>query len=77
MTQNLFQILRDNMFNVKKPVYTDCEHHEEGTVYKGYSSYIQSIKWKDFIRDIDKYIDKALRIRANINEYEIVKTVKA
>ncbi|MGN7862952.1 TIR domain-containing protein [Chryseobacterium sp. 22458] len=75
-TDSLFQILRDNMFNVKNPVYTDCANHIGSRPYKGYSSFIHSVKWSDFIVNPDKYIDIALTIRANINEYDIVKTIK-
>lgn len=75
-TDFLFQILRDNMFNVRSPVYTDCANHIGRKPYKGYSSFIHSVKWSDFIVNPGKYIDIALTIRANINEYDIVKTIK-
>ncbi|WP_313266882.1 TIR domain-containing protein [Epilithonimonas vandammei] len=75
-TDFLFQILRDNMFNVRSPVYTDCANHIGRKPYKGYSSFIHSVKWSDFIVNPGKYIDIALTIRANINEYDIVKTIR-
>jgi len=34
------------------------------------------VEWQHFRNDIDKYIDIAVEIRKNINEYEITKTVK-
>lgn len=72
-TNFLFQILRDNMFNHKNPKIEICN----GTkIYYGYSSYINSVKWEDFISDIDKYIEIALEIWRNRNEYEIVKKIK-
>ena len=76
MTGSIFQILKNNMFNVKKPVFAECENHTGNKPYKGYSSYIHSVKWKDFITDMDKYVEVADSIRQNINEYDLVKTVK-
>ncbi len=75
-TDTLFQILQDNMFNIKKPTYTECENHVGSKPYKGYSSFIYSVKWDTFIVDIHKYIDIAVDIRSKIEEYEITKTIK-
>ncbi|MDR3046238.1 MAG: TIR domain-containing protein [Bacteroidales bacterium] len=75
-TDTLFQILKNNMFNIKKPEYIDCDNHIGGKAYKGYSCYIHSVKWIDFCTNPDKYIDIALEIRRNINEYEITKSIK-
>ena len=60
------------MFNVKEPVYKDCPSR---TVYIGDESYIQSVKWKDFINDPNLYIEKSLYIKNNWNKYEIIKAV--
>jgi len=68
----LFQILRENMFNIKNPDTYKCNGQ---TIYKGRSSYIYSVKWKDFICDIDKYIEIALEIWENKDSYEIVKQI--
>ncbi len=75
-TDFLFQILRDNMFNVKKPVFIECENHTGSKPYQGYSSFIHSVKWADFVSSPNKYIDIAVSIRQNINDYELTKTVK-
>lgn len=75
-TDFLFQILRDNMFNVKKPVFTECANHDGSKPYQGYSSFIHSVKWEDFVSNPNKYIDIAVAIRQNINDYELTKTVK-
>lgn len=75
-TDFLFQILRDNMFNVKKPVFTESENHTGSKPYQGYSSFIHSVKWEDFQSNPNKYIDIAVSIRQNINDYELTKTVK-
>lgn len=71
-TGNLFAILRKNMFNIKYPRYKDCPNK---TVYTGDESYIQSVKWNDFIQNPNPYISKALDIKNNWDKYEIVKQV--
>ncbi|HQI04196.1 MAG TPA: TIR domain-containing protein [bacterium] len=75
-TAFLFQILRDNMFNAKNPEYSTCDNHQSNPVYLGESSYIYSVKWSDFKNDINFYINKAVKVNENINDYNIVKTVK-
>lgn len=74
-TDFLFQILRDNMFNIISPAFSKCNNHDIKPPYLGYSSYIHSVKWIDFVNDMDKYINIALNIRSDINRYTIVKTI--
>jgi hypothetical protein len=68
----LFRILEENMFNIKHPQCSDCINHK---IYKGYPSFIHSVRWDDFIGSMNRYIDIALEIRANIKVYEIRKNV--
>ena len=76
-TFRLFQILRDNMFNIKKPTFNNCSHHPSSDlVYKGLSSYIYSVKWCDFIENKENYLQTAENIREKIDDYNITKTVK-
>lgn len=75
-TRTLFQILRDNMFNIKEPVYSDCQHHSaDNPVYTGYPSYIFSVKWYDFIRDKEKYLQMAEDRKEKIEGYNITKDI--
>jgi len=62
-THNLFNILANNMDN-RKPRATTNE-----------KSFIKTIKWNSFIRNINNYIDKAVEIMKNINEYDVSKEI--
>jgi len=73
-TPFLFNILKDNMFNVKNPETCHCNGK---IIYSGYSSYIHSVKWEDFVKDgMNKYIDIAVSIYNKRNDYEIRKNLK-
>lgn len=72
MTNILFAILRENMFNQKKPETRPCNGN---TIYNGYFSYIHCVKWDDFIGDIDKYINIALEIWRNRDNYNLKKSI--
>ncbi len=74
-TDFLFQIQRDNMFNVKSPNLSDCDKHGGGKVYVGNSSYIHSVKWSDFTGNVSHYLDLCSEINDSIDDYEITKTV--
>jgi hypothetical protein len=64
------------MFNKKRPLYNDCTNHNFGPrVHTGYYSYIFSVKWSDFIEDINKYLNIAVEINDSIDDYNISKSV--
>lgn len=69
----LFQILRENMFNIKKPNRRICEG---SWVYSGDCSYIQSVKWEDFVKNPSRYIDKAIELRDRKDEFDVIKNIK-
>ncbi|MCA4793918.1 TIR domain-containing protein [Myroides odoratimimus] len=73
-TSFLFQILKDNMFNIKKPNTEICTNGS--TVYYGDSCYIQSVKWEDFKSIPYYYLNKAIELRDKKEGYNITKTVK-
>lgn len=72
MTNQLFTILRENMFNIKTPQTRTCNGT---TIFEGESSYIKTAKWDDFIVNIHWYIDKAVEIWRVRDQYNIRKTV--
>jgi hypothetical protein len=72
-TPFLFEILRCNMFNEKNPSTTVCSNGS--SVYHGDFSYIQSVKWEDFKTSHNNYLDKAMEIMGNINNYNITKNI--
>ncbi len=72
-TDILFKILGNNMFNRNNKNLISCQtcggtHHIDDD-----HSYIHPVKWCDFIKDINKYIDIALKMNNNLNEYKIQK----
>lgn len=76
-TQNLFQIMGDNMFNIKAPVYSDCVHHlPTNRPFMGPASYMPSVKWPDFKVKVNYWLDEIARLRDRIDDYEIVKHVR-
>jgi len=74
-TDILFKILKENMFNVKKPTTIDCNTCG-GKHHYGDSSYINSIKWSDFKSNINYYINKANEIKENKDAYDLTKKLK-
>lgn len=74
-TNNLFQILRDNMFNLKDKE-SNVKHCNGSKIYLGRPSYITSVKWENFISNADYYLDLASEIRQDIDKYDLKKTVQ-
>ena len=76
-TNTLFQILRANMFNIKKPTFNNCFNHlNNNPIYLGQYSYIHAVKWCDFIKNTERYLRIAEDIRDKIDDYDIAKMVK-
>ena len=70
-TDFLFEIMRKNMFNIKSVDSKMC--NDGSTVFFGDSSYISSVKWDDFIKEPETYIDKAYDIQSKIEKYNVYK----
>jgi hypothetical protein len=71
-TDDLFQIIGKNMFNRKENNTRLCNGL---VVYEGHFSYIHAVKWEDFKQDLNKYIDIAVHINSNKNDYNIKKNL--
>lgn len=69
-TSNLFGILENNMFNKIEKEQSECSIY---TTYSGYPSYIESVKWDDFIDKYNDYLDIAVDINTKIDEYTLHK----
>ncbi|NRD75588.1 TIR domain-containing protein [Shewanella sp. VB17] len=75
-TNKTFQILSSNMFNAKNKEQHQgqCNYCGKG-FYGGSSSYIETVKWKDFISQKDYYLNKCISIRDDRNSFDITKEV--
>ncbi|MBK6364871.1 MAG: TIR domain-containing protein [Saprospiraceae bacterium] len=71
-TNQLFTILRENMFNIKNPSLRSCNGT---TIHEGESSYIKTVTWDEFIPYINFYIDRAVDIWRNRDNYNLRKNV--
>lgn len=61
------------MFNILEPNTSDCNGN---TLYHGYSSYIETVKWVDFIGNYKKYINTAVSISEDKENYDIKKELE-
>lgn len=74
-TNKLFKILRENKFKKKINQKLNARMIQIKKIYSGECSYIKAVKWKDFINDIDKYIDESYERLDNIDDYNICKEI--
>lgn len=74
---SLFHVLGKNMFNRKSPNLINCTGGVCGSnVHTGDDhSYIYPVLWDSFVKSTDYYLNHALNIRENIDDYEIIKKV--
>ncbi|MDR3326604.1 MAG: TIR domain-containing protein [Prevotellaceae bacterium] len=71
-TNQLFTILRENMFNIKNPTTRLCNG---STIYEGESSFIKTVEWDKFINNINFHIEQAVEIWRHRDDYNIRKSV--
>jgi hypothetical protein len=71
-TEILFDILRENMFNKLNPKTKECNG---SVIHYGDHSYIQVVRWDNFIQNINHYIDSAISIWRVRDEYNLRKNV--
>ena len=73
-TNKLFSIIKQNKFNKIKNASTHiC--NDERTIWSGTCSYIEAVKWSDFIANYNKYVDFAIDRQNHIDEYKLCKEV--
>ncbi len=72
-TGSFFKIIYKNMFNRKDKKQTMCDscfnYHHNGDDH----SYIHPVKWDDFIKDHNKYINFVLNLKERLDEFELTK----
>lgn len=68
-TNNLFTILKKNMFNLKDGVKRTCANND--TIWYGEHSYIPMVKWCDFVSKLDYMIERAEKIKDNAEVYDL------
>lgn len=68
-TGNTFTIIGQNMFNFKPAKKTICKTGR--TNWHGESSYIRCVRWGDFIKNTESYIDASYERQKNIADYDI------
>lgn len=71
-TNRLFTIIKKNKFNrTKNASKRTCD--TDNTIWTGTCSYIEAVKWSNFITDYQKYVDFAVDRQDHIDEYDICK----
>jgi hypothetical protein len=66
---NTFAIIGQNMFNFKPAKKDVCKSGL--TNWHGEASYIGCVRWNDFIKNVDSYIDTAYKRQKDIANYDI------
>ena len=76
-TNNFFQILNKNMFNLKNLKTANCGNVNCNNSWKTSEkhSYIVPINWKSFISKINRYVELAISISENIEDYNVEKQI--
>ena len=73
-TNKLFEILKKNKFNrIKNASNRTCDNND--TVWIGTCSYIEAVRWSEFITNYQKYVNSAVERQEHIDEYKIRKDV--
>lgn len=73
-TSNFFNIVSKNMFNRnehKRNVCVTCgTHHHYGYDH----SFVHPVKWEDFVKNHDHYINLVLDLKDRLDEFDLTKT---
>lgn len=68
-TSKLFKILRDNSFNIKDKQFRQCNGKYIYT--NDEPSFFKTVKWDEFMRNHNDYIEKAIEIKNNKSAYDV------
>ena len=75
-TDSFFQIVGKNMFNKIDANHSDCRQcyskHHHGTDH----SYIHPVKWDDFVKDHNRYINIVLDLKDRLDEFDLTKALE-
>ena len=63
------------MFNIKQSNTYECNNGD--TIWRGECSYISLVKWDDFIKNINHYIERAEVKKDHWNDYDLHISVNA
>ena len=61
------------MFNAKHPDNNICAN--SSVIFHGDCSYIDSVKWDDFIKNPNAYIENAYHLQNSIAQFNIYKEI--
>ena len=68
-TSKLFKILRNNSFNIKDKQVRQCNGKDIYT--NDEPSFFKTVKWDEFMRNHNYYIEKAIKIKNNKDAYDV------
>lgn len=69
LTGWLFKILRDNSFNITDKQFRQCNGKDIYT--NDEPSFFKTVKWDEFMRNHNFYIEKAIEIKKNKDAYDV------
>ncbi len=69
-THSFFKIIRENMFNKLDKNRNICDSCVSYHHYDNDHSYIHPVKWDDFVKDHNKYINHVLDLKERLNDFE-------
>lgn len=73
-TNLLFEIIKKNKFNrTTNASKRTCDNDD--IIWSGTCSYIEAVKWSNFISNYQKYVNSAVGRQEHIDEYDICKEV--
>ena len=72
-SDSIFKIMKGNMFNQKQPTTNTCSSQQ--VIYHGECNYMLCVKWCDFVKKMESYIDRAYEIQSHQENYNIQKEI--